>query len=112
MARPLLSETAVDREAGVKFDTPDEETADIASEILAYFAERPHAQDTLEGVAGWWLLRQRIESRTAQVKAALDELVKEGYIVERRGGDRRTRYAVDRRRLEEIRGLLAGSSKP
>ena len=95
----------------MKFATSDSETEHIASEILAYFVEHPNAQDTLEGIASWWLLQQRIESRTTQVKAALDQLVKEGYIVERRGGDRRTRYAVDHERLEEVRGLLAGSSK-
>ncbi len=95
----------------MQLETSDSEIAYIAREILAYLVEHPSAQDTLEGVAGWWLLRQRIESRTAQVKAALEVLVKDGYVVERREGDRRTRYAVRRQRLEEIRGFLDGNSE-
>jgi hypothetical protein len=47
----------------------------IACEILTYLREHPGAEDTLEGVAEWWLLETRIRHSTGEVKAALEELV-------------------------------------
>ena len=84
-------------------------TSRVAEEILAYFVEHPDAQDTLEGVMDWWLPRHRIQAELIRVKAALIELVEKGFIVERQGGDSRFRYAVNRRRLDEIRRLLGGN---
>jgi|ERR1051326_3258450 hypothetical protein len=73
--------------------------------ILAYLAERPDAQDTLEGVAQWWLPKQAVKSNTVQVEEALAKLVDEGLVLERSGKDARTYYKVNRRRLKEIRKM-------
>lgn len=85
------------------------EPAEIAHEILAYLVEHPRAQDTLEGIVEWWLLEQEILRRTAQVQAALAELVARGLVLERQGKDGRTRYRINRRRSARIRDLLSGS---
>jgi hypothetical protein len=82
------------------------EPAEIAQEVLAYLAEHPRAQDTLEGIVQWWLLEQEIQRRMAQVRAALAELVAQGLVLERQGKDGRTYYCVNRRRLAQIRELL------
>ncbi len=82
----------------------------VAEQILGYFVEHPDAQDTLEGVVQWWLLHQRIRSAVSEVEAALDELVGKGFVVERTGGDSRVRYAINRRRLQEIDEQLGASS--
>ena len=74
--------------------------------ILSYLAEHPEAQDTLEGIAEWWLLEQKIKTRTAEVTEALSELVARRLVVERKGPDRRSRYKVNRRRLREISALI------
>jgi hypothetical protein len=82
------------------------EPTEIAQEVLAYLAEHPRAQDTLEGIVQWWLLEQEIQRRMAQVRAALAELVARGLVLERQGKDGRTYYRVNRRRLAQIRELL------
>lgn len=43
--------------------------------ILAYFRLHPHARDTVEGIANWWV---REDKRI--VKDALDLLVDEGIV--------------------------------
>ncbi len=82
----------------------------IAHEILAYLAEHPGAQDTVEGIVEWWLLEQKIKRRTAQVKEALTQLVAEGLVLERKGKDSRVYYRLNRRKYGAIRALLKGRS--
>lgn len=88
---------------------------DIAYELLEYLVENPDAQDTLEGIVEWWLFEQTIKQQTALVQMALTELVGMGVVLERKGKDARTYYKLNRRKLKEIRALLArfrGSSDP
>jgi len=78
----------------------------IVYDILAYMAENPDAQDTLEGIVGWWLLGQAAESNIALVEEALTELVNGGLVLARKGKGARTYYKVNRRKLKEISALL------
>ena len=82
------------------------ERSQIAFEILAYLARNPDAQDTVEGIAEWWLLAQQIETQIARVKEALADLVNRDLIVERKGKDSRIYYRLNRRRTGEISKLL------
>jgi hypothetical protein len=70
--------------------------ARIAREILAYLADHPEAEDTLEGIVQWWLLERRIVYQAHEVKAALDHLVRKGVLLEQRQGDANTLYRVNR----------------
>jgi hypothetical protein len=79
----------------------------VAYNILAYLVENPDAQDTLEGIVGWWLSGQVVGSNTALVEWALTELVNRGLILARRGKGARTYYKVNRRKMKEISALLA-----
>jgi hypothetical protein len=38
-------------------------------------------QDTLEGIAHWWILEQKIRNEAAKVKEALDHLVTESLVM-------------------------------
>lgn len=58
------------------------ETSRMAKEIIAYLADHPDAQDTLEGIAEWWLLERKIMGQTKLIREALAELVNDGFIVE------------------------------
>lgn len=82
------------------------EKSGIAHDVLNYLLDYPEAQDTLEGIVGWWLLERNIESRTIQVKEALEELVAKGLILERKGSDSQIRYLINDRKEDEIRALL------
>ncbi len=51
-----------------------------AREIEQYLMAHPRAADSLEGIAIWWIGRQRIHEELAIVRAALAELVQAGII--------------------------------
>ena len=85
---------------------PTPPRAPIFYEILAYFADHPQAQDTVEGIVEWWLLEQRIKRATTQVKAALTQLVAEGLVIPREGTAGRVSYRLNRQKLRNIRRLL------
>lgn len=79
----------------------------IAPDILAYLAEHPQAQDTLEGIVQWWLLDQQIKQLMAEVKLALDELVAEDLVIEHQGADGQIRYSINSQKTSQIRASLA-----
>lgn len=82
----------------------------IAQAILAYLAENPDAQDTLAGIAEWWLLEQQIKTQTAMVKEVLAELVSGELILERKGHDSQVHYRINSGKLEEIKVMLEQKS--
>lgn len=52
----------------------------LAEEIQRYLTEHPHAADDIDGIASWWLTRQRYEAGHEQVAQALEELEKRGLV--------------------------------
>jgi Fe2+ or Zn2+ uptake regulation protein len=84
---------------------------EIAQEILAYLAQNPDAQDTLSGVIEWWLLDQRIRTRTAQVREVIDQLVADGLILARKGRDSQIHYRVNRRKHKHILAVVKEGSQ-
>lgn len=74
----------------------------LKNEILQYLVDHPNAQDTLEGIVGWWLLGRTIKHRTALVKEALDELISEEYITAYQGSDSQTHYKINLRKRKKI----------
>jgi hypothetical protein len=53
-------------------------SCDLKQEILRYVQRHPRSAETPEGIARWWLSRQRFDDAIEAVQAALDELVVEG----------------------------------
>ena len=51
---------------------------DLTREILDYLSEHPDAADTAEGIALWWVKRQRYEASVKLVSLALEELERRG----------------------------------
>ncbi len=82
------------------------EKSEIAREILAYLAEHPDAQDTIDGIVEWWLLKQTIKYQTKMVRKALEDLINKGFILEKKKGDSQVRYGINQSKYEGIRILL------
>ena len=76
----------------------DADWNEITDPILQYLATHPQSTDTLDGIAEWWLLRQRIRAALPRIKRALAHLVA------------RTRAVY--RRAERGIGLLHPVSRP
>jgi len=80
-------------------------------QILAYLAEHPLAQDTLEGITEWWLLDSEIVHQTREVTSALEELVAEGLILETHAKDSRAHYRLNPKNLREVLEILNGANR-
>lgn len=78
----------------------------IAKEILRYLLKNPNAEDTLKGIAEWWLGRQGVKTAVEDVRAALAELVGKGLLIEKQGIAQEPRYRLNRSKLHEIRSAL------
>lgn len=87
------------------------ERSALADEVLDYLSHHPGAQDTLEGIAEWWLLQQRIDRAIAEVETALSDLVKKNFLVARQGRDGRMHYRLNRAMEKEIRRRLKDAPK-
>ena len=75
---------------------------EIKLSILRYLHNNPEAEDTLEAIALWWIMRDRYELRTLQVENIARTLVDEGFLIEKKG----MRYTVNPERLNEISDLV------
>lgn len=58
----------------------------VVKQVLSYFLRNPRAADSLEGIARWRLLEEQIENSLRKTEAALDWLVREGYLEEFKAG--------------------------
>lgn len=55
---------------------------DVVRQVLGYFVRNRRTADTLEGIARWRLLQERVEKSVRETKAAVGWLVREGYLDE------------------------------
>ena len=61
--------------------------ADLIHAILQNLEEHPQAQDTLEGIASFWVTRQRVRADVEAVAMALRKLTESGQLQEIRQGE-------------------------
>lgn len=62
----------------------DDEIKELSLEILRYLQSHPHAADSVEGIAKWWIYRQRVTEMVNKVQMALDYMVDEGVLMNSR----------------------------
>lgn len=53
---------------------------EVAKQVLRYFLRNPQSADSLEGVARWRLLEERIHHTLVETQSALEQLVADGYL--------------------------------
>lgn len=75
----------------------NDETVEVERQILQYLRECPQACDTLEGIAKWWVMRQRLNDTVDIVQKALERLKSEGLLDEHKGPGRKTLYSATRK---------------
>jgi hypothetical protein len=85
--------------------------SDVAECILRYLLDNPDAEDTIDGIVEWWVMRQRIRQETARVKEALAELVNEGFVLARQAPGTQVRYRINKGQLRAIRAYLKKASR-
>jgi hypothetical protein len=68
----------------------EDELADI---VLGYLAEHPDASDTLEGIAEWWIMRQRTRVEVTKLAKVLRHLTESSLLERIEDGDN-TRYRL------------------
>jgi len=57
---------------------------EVVRQVLGYFVRNPKTADTLEGIARWRLLEERVQKSLRQTEAAIDWLVEQGYLEQAR----------------------------
>ena len=87
-------------------DYENEEIASIALEITEYLKAHQDAADSLEGIANWWLKRQRLEQSVEDIHNVLQSQEERGLI--KKALDLLEKRGVVRTRLSTI----TGSHKP
>lgn len=55
----------------------------LAAEIVDYLRNRESTADTVDGIANWWLARQRLREEKRRVERALQYLDEKGLIEKR-----------------------------
>ena len=53
---------------------------EVTKQVLRYFLRNPQSADSLEGVARWRLLEERIHHTLVETQSALEQLVAEKYL--------------------------------
>jgi hypothetical protein len=79
---------------------------DISKDILKYLFKHPDANDTLEGIAEWWLWNQKISYEMKRVEAAVNKLVQEGWIIAKQGKNSKVRYRLNPAKRKEIKAQV------
>lgn len=73
----------------------------LAEEIAAYLRERGQVADTLEGIARWWILRQRLHEGQRKVEQAMDYLCAQGLVAIRKLPDGAVLYTSNADNAEQ-----------
>jgi hypothetical protein len=90
--------------------SPTSEVRGIAREILRYLHVHPEAKDTLDGIAEWWLERQRADSGVVERAVAL--LLELGAILETRRRGLPPYYQGNPHAPADIDARLGGADEP
>jgi hypothetical protein len=84
------------------------EVTGVVRDIMRYFVQHPAAADSVEGIARWRLLQQRVQDVVQETDAALALLVGRDIILEIRTGSAPPLFRLNPEKSDEVRRLLEG----
>ncbi len=84
------------------------EVSGVVRDVMRYFVEHPTAIDSLEGIARWRLLEQRVRNVVAETDAALSLLVEHEILDEIRVAGAPTLFRLNPERSDAAQRLLEG----
>lgn len=102
----MVAVNRISREAHVGRRTDGRKTQETAREILRYLVDHPEAEDTLEGIARWWLERRRIDRTVDEVGESLELLLARGMVQVRLEKTRLARYRMNADKQKQIATFL------
>jgi hypothetical protein len=76
-------------------------------EVLGYFLRNPQAADTLEGVARWRLMDERIHGSVQETAEVLAWLVTEGFLLKASAEGSGPIFSLNTRKRAQAQRLLA-----
>ncbi len=79
--------------------TSEQLDQELADAVFAYLAEHPDAMDTVEGIAEWWVMRQRVRVEVERVDRVLRRQAENG-VLETLGAGSSRRYRLRPRALQ------------
>ena len=84
----------------------------VVRQILSYFVHSLRTADTLEGIARWRLLQERVRYSVRQTEAALRWLVEKGFLEDVfPAASRSSIFRLNPNRLGDAKRFLAGAEK-
>ena len=75
-------------------------------DILRYLIEHPEAKDTVDGIIRWWFPQVEDEIQAEEIRAALDQLVAQGWLIRRQTTPAQFIYGLSKADLETILAFL------
>jgi hypothetical protein len=79
---------------------------EMEEDIMHYLLDHPGAKDTLDGIARWWVLEQRVKREVMEVQRAVAGLVRRKWLLERRGADAQVHYRLNPAKTGQIAAEL------
>ena len=71
--------------------------------LISYLLDHPHAQNSLQAIAEWWL---NTKNTITELDNALEDLVEEGLVEQTRSSDRNLHLRIPKTKVDKVRRLL------
>ena len=75
-------------------------------EILHYLINQPQAKDNVQGIAEWWILKERVDYSIDLITRTLDQLASQELVTIKTIDGTRKYYQINPGKMDEIRTLL------
>ena len=92
-------------------DDPVAESS-VMRQVLEYLVSHPDANDTMEGIRGFWLPHGGSRIGDTALRGVLESLVAHNWLTVRPMAARGSCYGLNKARLIEMRRFLAGDGEP